>query len=75
MIDVGVSDDDLLEREAEFGEPAMNSANLVAGIDDDRLAGIWIPQQRAVAGERSDGKGLQNHDLILYLLSLVKRLH
>ena len=40
VVDVGVGDEDLLELEAELGETAVDAADLVAGIDDDGLAGL-----------------------------------
>ncbi len=65
VVDVGVGDEDLLEREAEIGEAAMDAADLVAGIDDDGLAGLFVAQDGAVALQRADGKGLEDHGLIV----------
>src|ERR1039458_9336133 len=52
---------DRFELEAEFGKAALNAANLVAGIDDDGLAGFLVAQDGAVAGERADGEGFEDH--------------
>jgi len=65
VVDVGVGDENLLELETEFGEAAMDAADLVAGIDDDGLAGHFVAEDGAVAGQRADGKGFQNHDFIV----------
>ena len=61
MVNVGVSNQNLFEFQAKFGEAAMNFADLVAGIDDDGLVGFFVAQQGAVACEWADGKGLQDH--------------
>ena len=58
-------DDDLLELEAEFGEPAANAADLVAGIDHDGLARLFVAQDGAVAGKRADRKGFEDHGSIV----------
>ena len=65
MVDVSVSEENLLEREAQFGEPAMNVADLVAGINDDGLASLLIAEYGAVGLQRANGKALQNHGFIL----------
>ena len=67
MVDVGVGDENLLELEAELGEAAVDAAHLVAGIDDDGLVGLFIAQNRAVAGQRTDRKGLKDHASIVEL--------
>ena len=61
VVDVGVGDEDLLEVEAEAGEAAMDAGDLVAGIDDDGLAGCLVAEDGAVAVQRADGKGLEDH--------------
>ena len=65
MVDVGVGDEDLLELEAEGVEAAGDAADFVAGIDDDGLAGFLVAQDGAVALERADGEGFEDHDSIL----------
>src|SRR5208337_3783439 len=67
VVDVGVGDENLLELEAELGKAALNAADFVAGIDDDGLTGLFVAQDGAVAGERADGEGLQDHGLIVRL--------
>ena len=62
MVDVGVGNQNLFEFQAQFGEAAVNSVDLVAGIDDDGLMGFFVAQQSAVACEWPDGKGLKDHD-------------
>ena len=46
---------------AEFGQPLVNAVDLVAGIDDDGLMGLFVAQNGAVAGQRPDRKGLEDH--------------
>jgi len=65
VIDVGVSDEDLLEGEAEGGEAAMDAGDLIAGVDDDGFAGFFVGQYGAVALQWADGKGLENHGFIV----------
>jgi len=65
VVDVGVCDENLLELEAEFCKAALDAADLVAGIDDDGLAGFLIAQDSAVAFERADGEGFKNHGYIV----------
>ena len=58
MIDVAVRNQNLLEFQAEFGDPAVDPPHFGAGIDDNGLASLFVPQQSAVAGQRPNGKGL-----------------
>ena len=67
VVDVGVGDEDLLELEAEFGQSAVNASDFVAGIDDDGFTHFFVTEQGAVALQRADGKGLQDHSSILCL--------
>ena len=65
VVDVGVGEENLFQFEAKFGEPAVNALSLVAGIDDNGLAGLRIAQQGAVGLQRADGKAFQDHGVIL----------
>ena len=47
------------------GETAVDAADLVAGIDDDGFAGFLVAQDGAVALQRADGKGLEDHGFIV----------
>jgi hypothetical protein len=67
VIDVGVGDEDLLESEAEGGEAAMDAGDLIAGVDDDGFAGFLVGEDGAVALQRADGKGFENHGFIVGL--------
>ena len=60
VVDVRVSNEYLFELEIEIREPAMNAADVVARIDDDRLASGWIAENCAVALERADREGLDD---------------
>jgi len=50
VVNVGVGDENLLELEAKFGEAAMDAADLVAGIDDDGLAGGFVAEELQASG-------------------------
>ncbi len=65
MVDVGMRHQDLLELESQLGEALGYAAHLVARIDDDGLARLFIAQNRAVASQRTDGKRLEDHGFIL----------
>ncbi len=56
VVDVGVGDENLLELEAEFGEAAVDAAHLVAGIDDDGLAGLRSPRMVQLQASGPTGK-------------------
>ncbi len=61
MVDMGVCHENLPQLEAKFAESAMDSADLVAGVDYDRLAGSLVAEKSAVALERADGEGFKDH--------------
>ncbi len=65
VIDVRVGDENLLQREALGLKPAVDSRDLISGVDDDRFAGGFVAQQSAVALEGANGKGLKDHAAIL----------
>ncbi len=65
VVDVRVGHDDLLEFEMVLGKPAVDSRNFVAGVDDDGFPCGFVTEQGAVALERADGKGFENHELIV----------
>jgi hypothetical protein len=56
-----VGDDDLLQSEFVAGEQGEDLRNVVAGIDDQGLAGGLIAEDRAVALQRSHGKRFEDH--------------
>ena len=58
VVDVGVGDDDLLHGEAvALARMAWIAGDVVAGIDNDRLARGFVAEDGAVALERTDGGG------------------
>ena len=63
MVNVGVGDENLLELETEFGQAAMDAADLVAGIDNNSLSRLRIAKDGAVALQRADGEGFQNESM------------
>lgn len=65
VIDVGVGDDDLLDGKAMLLEEGNDAGYLIAGIDNDGLAGGFVAQDGAVALEHSDGKDFVDHALRL----------
>jgi hypothetical protein len=56
VVDVRVRQQDLLELETQLGQALVNAANLVSGIDDDGFMGVFIAQNRAIAGNGPTGK-------------------
>ena len=64
---MGVSDNDLLDLEAEFGEAAGDAAHFVAGIDDDGFPDHLVAKDGAVALQRADWKALKDHGSIVAL--------
>ena len=65
VVDVGVRDENLLERQAERCQAAVNAGDFVAGVDDDGLGGVLVAQDGAVALQRADGKCLEDHCVIV----------
>ena len=61
VIDVRVGDEDLLDGEIVALEEGEDARNLVAGIDDDGLAGGLVAEDGAVALQRADGEDLVDH--------------
>ena len=62
VVDVGVGDDDLFDREVVGGKDGHDAGNVVTGVDDDGLVGGFVSQDGAVALERADGENLVDHD-------------
>jgi len=54
MVDVAVRQQNLLEREAELVQPAVNAPGLAAGIDDDGLASLFVAQNGAIRLQRTE---------------------
>ncbi len=50
-----------LSLRPKFGQPLVDASNLVAGVDDDGLMCLLVPQEGAVAGQRAYGKCLEDH--------------
>ena len=61
VVDVGVGDDDLLDRELMLFEGTDDAGDVVAGIDDDGFAGGFVAKDGAVALERADDENFVDH--------------
>ena len=61
VVDVGVGDDDLLDGEVVFGEEGEDAGDVVAGVDDDGLAGGLVAEDGAVELEGAYGEGFEDH--------------
>ena len=61
VVDVGVGDEDLLDRQVVFCEEGQDSGDVVAGVDDDGFAGGLVAEDGAVALEGADGEGFEDH--------------
>src|SRR5580698_9654522 len=51
--------------ELEGAADVVDAADLFAGINDDGLAGLLVTENGAVALQRADGEGFENHALIV----------
>ena len=65
VVDVRVGDDNLAHGKAMLLQPGEDLRNVVSGIDDDGLTRNLIAQDGAIAAQRTDGKGFQDHVPIL----------
>ncbi len=65
VIDVGMGDNNLAQREAMLLQPGKDLGNVVSRIDYDGFMGNLITQDAAIATQRADGKGFKDHGLIL----------
>ena len=61
VVDVGVGDDDLLDREFVFGEKSQNARDVVAWVDDDGFVGGFVAEDGAVALEDANGDDFVDH--------------
>ena len=61
VIDVSMSDDDLLHLQVVLMNEGENILDVVAGIDHHGIAGSLVPNHGAVALQRADGKDFVNH--------------
>jgi hypothetical protein len=72
---MGMCDYDLAQRKAVLLESGQDLWKIVAGIDDDGFARDLVPQDGAIATQRTNGKTFKNHGSILdrsnWRLSLV----
>ena len=55
VVDVGVGYEDLTDGELVLVEESEDAGDVVAGIDDDGLAGGFVAEDGAVALEEADG--------------------
>jgi hypothetical protein len=63
VVDVGVSDDDLLHFQFVLAHDGQNVFNVVAGIDDHGFVRGFIADDRAVTLQRTYGKNFVDHAL------------
>ena len=68
MIDVSVSDDDLLDLKIVFFDQGENVFDLVAGIDHHRFASSFVPDNGAIALQWPDRKDFVNHGRLVVSL-------
>ena len=61
VVDVGVGYEDLTDGELVLVEESEDAGDVVAGIDDDGLAGGFVAEDGAVALEEADGEGFADH--------------
>ena len=61
MVDVGVGDEDLRDAEIVALKDGEDTGDVVAGVNDDGLAGALVTEDGAVALQQADGKDLMDH--------------
>src|SRR5438876_12220720 len=61
MVDVRVRANDLFGGETMFGKPREDLLWIIPWIDDDRFAGLFIAENRAVALKPADGECFDDH--------------
>jgi len=68
VIDVAVSEEDLLHRHAGFGDGRLDAVEVAAGVHHRAALAGLVPDQGAVLLERRDGddRGLQGHVAALF---------
>lgn len=66
VVDVRVRDNNLFEPELVLFQTRYDLRDVAAGIDDHGLAGRLIAKDRAVTLQHANGKGLEDHTLIVY---------
>jgi hypothetical protein len=62
VVDVGMSDDDLLDGESVLAHSLKDILDVVTGIDDDSLVRMLVTNDGAVTAEDADGKDLVDHE-------------
>ncbi len=62
---MGMSDDDLSHGETMLLQPGEDFGDVVSGIDDDGFMRDFVPEDGAIAMERTDGKALKDHGSIV----------
>jgi hypothetical protein len=67
MVDVAMSDDDLLKCQLMLGESRQNLRNIVSGIDHNGFVRDLVSQDRAIALQRADREGFADHASIVIL--------
>ena len=70
MVNMCVSDDDLFQDKPKCREPSENVVDLIAWINDNSFAGIFIREDRAVTLQRTYRKGFKDHTYILRAIRL-----
>jgi hypothetical protein len=62
---MGMSDDDLAQGETMLLQPGEDFGDVVTGIDNQGFVRDFVPQDGAIAMERTDGKALNDHRSIV----------
>lgn len=65
VVDVGVSNDDLLDQQVMLAQEAENILNVVAGIDDHGFPSGLVADDGAVTLQRADGNDFVDHGNIV----------
>ena len=60
-----MGDKDLLESKPKLCQTAVNAGDLVAGVNHDSLVRLFIAEDGAIALQRTNDKGLEDHGTIV----------
>jgi hypothetical protein len=65
MVDMSMSDNDLAQGQTVLPQPGEDFRDVISGINDHGFVRNLVAQDGAIAVQRTNGKGLKDHSLIL----------
>jgi hypothetical protein len=61
VVDMGMSDNDLAQGETVLLQPGEDFGDVVSGVDNQCFVRDFVPEDGAIAAERTDWKALKDH--------------